>query len=147
MKRAVVILLLLSVAVGVGACGGGGGSQSVTSQTVAKQVMDALFEGRWEDVQNLALPAFSDEVSGHLDAFKAFYERCNLREPQLGQLSRPYGGQATSRQESDREFDVNFQFQCEGADAWRAGVMHLRIVTGEDGLWGLAGATSFIPRW
>jgi hypothetical protein len=144
-KKVVLILFLLSALVGVNACGGGG--SSITSNSVAANMMNALFEARWDDAKALALPEARDEVDASVEAFAAFYDEYELREYGVGELSRP-GGFGEGNQEVDREFDVNFQYKLkEGTDNWHSGVLQLRVKVGSDGLWGIGIVRSAFPRW
>jgi hypothetical protein len=143
MRKLLLILVLFVVAMSVGGCGGDG--QSVTSQATGRKMMNALFEGRWDDAQALALPEFSDKVSEDLSAFKALYEKYDFREAHLGELSRPWNAAATGDQETDRQLDVNFQYSQKGADSWRSGVLQFRAKVNKEGLWGIGAIKLIFP--
>ena len=146
MKKAVLILVLLSALVGASACGEG--SSSITSNAVAEKMMNALFEARWDDAKTLALPEFSGKVDEGVEAFSGFRNEYDLREYSLGELSRPWAESYAGSQETDREFDINFQYKKkEGAERWRSGVLQLRVKVGPDGLWGIGIVKSAFPRW
>lgn len=146
MKKVLFILFLLSTLVGVNACGGGG--SSITSDAVAENMMNALVEERWDDAKALALPEYSEEVDEGVEAFIVFYEAHDLREYNLGELSRPWISPDDGTAEIDREFDINFQYkQKGGTDNWQNGVLQLRVKVGVDGLWGIGIIESAFPRW